>query len=145
MILTVKIQDAIVKLINPSRTFHISSQLSNRVSTAEFEIEGEHSWATTAVSCGTGIAALGGYIYPQEKQTVKIVSADKDYFAGEVAVVDERVVGVRRTYHILAQDFNIRNHSRLVDKSYTNAMEKAIIDDLFDTYYPEIDNDNYVS
>lgn len=145
MILTVKIQDAIVNLINPRRTFRLDSQLSNRVSTARFEIEGEEAWATPSLACGTAIAAFGGRIKPHPKQTVKIVSATDNYFSGEIASVDEGKIGVKRTYLILAQDFNIRLHSILIDEIYTSKMEKEIIDDLFDTYWPEIDTDTYVS
>jgi len=163
MIIEVKINEALTALF--SQGFRLESRLSNRVSTVVFDIEAEETWSPPSLA-NAQIVALGGYTRPQVKDEIQINRAPAEmencasagvvafggdskwldyFFGGYIATVDHKKVGIRRFYRCTAQDYNIVLHSILVNKSYTSKTEQQIIDDLFVTYWSEVDTTTHVT
>ncbi len=120
----------------------------------------EVSYTSTGSLAIAPVSAFGGYIHPDGKQEVKIFRAPApyeniaiapasamggnstyldDFFGGYIGDVEPRIKGVRRTYHCVAQDYNILPAQILITKSYTTKTAKEIIVDLFTSYLSEID------
>lgn len=156
------IDDVITRLYES--TFELNSRLSNRVSVAKFDVDGEEHWATSGLSCAP-VIALGGFIQPQLKQEVKISRGIapfencasgrfvalggkaewiNHFFGGYIAKIEHDLVGIRNIYHCVAYDYNSFLHSKLVDKVYDNKTELQIIGDLFAIYWSDIDVGTYV-
>jgi len=153
----ITIKDADVDLFEHSLA--LDSRLGKRVSTAQFDIEGEERLATPSLAIAN-TPAIGGYTLPAVKDEVKIdrgaapfvncaiapIVAMKgnstyldNFFGGYIASVEIGLTGVRRYYHCTAQDYNSLTTQILVTKSYAAKTAKQIIDDLFTAYLSEID------
>jgi len=112
------------------------------------------------------VAAIGGYIRPELRQEVKIdrgltpfvnCASGKfaalggkstwldHFFGGYITEIENLLVGVRTVYRCVAQDYNSYLHSILVNETYTTKTEQEIIDDLFTTYWSDIDTSTYVT
>lgn len=148
MIIQAKIRSNIVKLFQEK--FQVENRLSSKVSTARFNLEAEETWSPPALSCGNNIVAFGGYTRPHIKEEVQINNIEEtrwldNFFGGYIATVGHRLIGVRRIYQCSAQDYNIVLHSILVTETYAAPLtEQEIIDDLFATYWSDIDTTTYV-
>jgi len=146
-------------------TFELNSRLSDRVSTAKFDIDGAERWSPPALSCAP-VVAIGGYIRPEMRQEVKIdrgltpfgdcaignvvalggrATWLDHFFGGYIASIEHMLFGVRNVYRCIAQDYNSYLRSILVNETYAVKTEQFIIDDLFSTYWPEIDTTTYVT
>lgn len=147
MIIQTKISGNIVKLFQEK--FQVENRLSNKVSTAKFNLVAEETWATPALSCGNNIVAFGGYTRPHVKDEIQINNIATirwldNFFGGYIATVGHKLIGIRRVYQCSAQDYNIVLHSILVTEDYSSKTEQEIIDDLFTTYWSDIDTTTYV-
>jgi len=161
----IKINDAIQTVIEKSLI--LTSRLSPRKSTAQFDIEGENIWAPAALSTTKRTVAFGGFTNPKLWQSVainrgrtpfvncattrKVVALGgnatyiDNYFGGYVMAVEHYTEAVRPFYRIFASDYNARASKILVTKTYAAPQtEQQIIDDIFSTYWTEIDTTTYV-
>lgn len=161
-------------------TFELNSRLSDRVSTAKFDIDGAERWGNLslfpyvfpflfdkgpALSC-VSVVAIGGYIRPQIRQEVKInrgwapfencasgnfvalggsATWIDHFFSGYISAIEHLLMGVRNVYRCTAQDYNSFLRSILVNETYVGKTEQEIIDDLFSTYWSDIDTTTYVT
>ncbi len=147
-------------------SFGLNSQLSQRVSTADFDIEGEERFETPSLAIGK-VTAIGGYTMPITKQEVKIdrgaapfencaisdaialggASTYIDHFlGGYIASVEPRLKGVRKYYRCSADDYNGVLHQIVVNETYAIPQTEAqILADLFSKYWPDIDTSTYVT
>ena len=159
----VTINGSIVQLYENSLS--LQSQMSQKVSTAVVDIEGEEWAEDSSYAIALNVPAYGGYTRVQARDIIEINRGATPYenaaiilspamggnstyldkfFAGYVAIVEQRTDGLRKIYHCQCQDYNSRLNSILVDKTYTNMTEAEIIADLFTAYWGEIDATTYV-
>jgi len=91
-------------------------------------------------------AHLGATLTVREKHSILVEDGAVKYFAGVVANVDIETMPADGSealvYHIECQDYNILVEEVTIDQlqEYAAAQDDAIIDDLFDTYLPEINS-----
>jgi len=158
----VKINGSPVQLYEDSLS--LQSQMSQKVSTATVDIEGEE-WEEDASYAITLNPAYGGYTRVMARDLIEINRGATPYenaaiilspcmggnstyldkfFAGYVAIIEQKTDGLRKIYNCQCQDYNSRLNSILVNKTYTNQTEAQIIADLFATYWNEIDTTTYV-
>ncbi len=165
MRVAVKVDGAPVRLY-PPENFGLNSVLSEHVSTADFDIDGEDVQDTPLLAVMPATIAYGGNTHPYSLQEVKIdrgpvpfescalspmpalggASTYIDhFFGGYIASVDILVSGLRKIYRCSADGYNGVLRRILVDKSYTSKTEAEIITALFTAYWPEIDTSTYVT
>lgn len=142
----IKVNGAVVRLIK--RSLEINSTLGKRISTCKFDYLGEEKIVSPSVASIDANAYLG-LTYPWGKDEIKVTGSDTLYltsfFGGYVSTKEMRMVGDRRIYRILAQDYNILPTMQLVTKDFAAQNEQEMIDFLFLTYLPEIDYTTHVS
>jgi len=168
MYLEVKVNGALPELFEKS--IAVVNRLSNRVSAAEFDIIAEDVWATPSLAI-VPAPATGGVITPAIRDSIEINAVNGEdtdlspslaimpvavalggriapiiscFFAGKVAKIEHRLIGVRKVFRCKGQDWNAELKRKLVNKSYRSKTEKYIIDDLFSTYWSDINTSTYV-
>jgi hypothetical protein len=158
----VKINESIVNHIEKSLV--LTSSMTNRVSTAVIDVEGEQFTITPSFAIAL-TPALGGNTRVFNEDEIKIERGTapfencaialspayqgnstylNHFFGGYVKIVEKITDALNRVYRCYCQDYNGRCASILVEKSYTGKTEAYMLNDLFSTYWTEIDAVTYV-
>jgi hypothetical protein len=126
---------------------HLNSRLSPRSSQAEFtslsgvvpavEDEVAITRADTpyqSAAAAIGLPALGG-----ESTYIN------NFFGGYISDVEYILHGIDLRYRVSCYDYQRRLEDIIVDEDYSSQTEAYIIEDLFGTYWSDVDDETYVT